>query len=69
MSEFGDPPNEEIEDVVAIANTDKAVLVRIEGADYWIPFSQIGEDSTVWEKGDSGTLVIPAWLAKSKGII
>jgi hypothetical protein len=40
MSEFDEAPDEEIEDVVAIANTDKAVLVRIEGADYWIPFAK-----------------------------
>jgi hypothetical protein len=64
-----EPELEELEDVVAIANTDKAVLVRIEGADYWIPFSLIGEESTVWEKGDTGTLTIPVWLAKTKGII
>jgi hypothetical protein len=40
-----------------------ALLVDIDGKDYWIPQSQIHEDSEVWKAGDEGELVIPEWLA------
>lgn len=66
---------EELEDCYVLAHTDKAVLVRHEGSDYWIPFSQIDPESSIvkegkdFEKGDTGSIIIPRWLAAQKGIV
>lgn len=57
-----------IDDAICTAATDKAILVLIEGRQYWIPQSQIGVESEVWRKGDEGTLVINEWIAYVKGI-
>ena len=51
--------------------TEKALLVADEdGEEHWIPFSQIHDDSEIYEnskKGDSGKLVVHEWLAKKIG--
>jgi hypothetical protein len=57
-----------IDDVICKAATGKAILVVIEGEEYWIPQSQVDDDSEVWEKDDEGTLVISDWIAEQKGI-
>lgn len=57
-----------IEDVVAVRETELALLVVVNGEETWIPKSQIKDESEVNEPGDSGTLVIPEWLADDKGI-
>jgi len=61
--------NVTIEDVLCKASTDKAILAVIEGKEYWIPQSQIDDDSEVWGGGDEGTLVITEWIAMEKGIL
>ncbi|HUI23280.1 MAG TPA: hypothetical protein VLY82_02690 [Nitrososphaerales archaeon] len=63
-----EPVSVEVE--LAIASTDQAILIRIEDGEeeIWIPKSQIHADSEVSEEGDSGTLIIPRWLAREKGI-
>jgi hypothetical protein len=48
--------------------TDKALLVVVEGEEFWIPRSAIHDDSEVWDEGHDGTLVIPLWLAEAKGL-
>lgn len=53
--------------------TEKAVLVRIEGSDYWIPDSQIEQESEIYvgcgmERGDHGTIVMTDWIAQEKGL-
>ena len=60
---------EMIDDVRAIANTEKAVLVLIEGEKYWIPFSVLGTDTEVRMKGDEGTLHVARWFAKKEKIV
>jgi hypothetical protein len=52
-----------------IANTKEAALCVIDGEEYWIPQSQILNDSYVWKKGDEGTLVITEWIAIEKGLV
>jgi len=51
--------------------TAKAILVEAEdGEEHWIPFSQIHDDSEIYEsskKDDEGKLVISEWLAKKIG--
>lgn len=50
--------------------TEMAYLCRIDGADHWIPRSQINEDeSEVTVEGDVGILVMSEWIAQSKGLI
>lgn len=51
------------------AETAKAIMVTDGFKTVWIPKSQIAETSEVQEKGDSGNLRIPEWLAKEKGLI
>jgi len=47
----------------------RSLIVVFEGEEVLIPKSQIGESSEVWSEGDSGTLVIPRWLARDRGMI
>lgn len=59
----------EIADVVAIRESDKAILVLINGDEHWIPKSQIDETSEVLTGTSSGVLVIKRWLAEQKGLV
>jgi hypothetical protein len=58
----------EFEDVVVEAETEKALLVEIEGDKYWLPKSQIHEDSEIQEKGDTGTLKTTKWWAEKESL-
>jgi hypothetical protein len=52
-----------------IKETDKALLVNVEGEEFWLPKQFIDDDSEVYSmKSGSGMLVIPLWLAKEKGL-
>jgi hypothetical protein len=52
------------------AETPKAILCLFEtGDEFWIPKSQIRDDSEVTTRGDKGELAIPRWLAKEKELI
>lgn len=53
----------------AIAQTDRALRVVIDGEKYWIPQKQIHDDSEVYKDGDEGELVISEWIAKEKGLL
>lgn len=66
MPEFEDKVT--IRDVKVIKATDKALLVKIEDEEVWIPQSQIDDDSEVYKAGDEGDLVISQWIADQKGI-
>jgi hypothetical protein len=57
-----------IDDVTILRPTDMAVLCESDGSEYWIPQSQIDDDSEVWEEGDEGMLVISKWIADQKGL-
>lgn len=48
--------------------SDKAILVSIEGEEVWIPQSQIHDDSEVYGKGHTGTLIVSRWIAEQKGL-
>ena len=58
-----------IDDVLCKAATPKAILVDIDGDDFWIPLSHVSDDSEVYRKDDTGTLVITDWIAAQKGIL
>ena len=53
----------------AVAESTKALLCIIDDEEYWIPKSQIHEDSEVSEVGDEGDLIISEWLAIEKGLV
>lgn len=53
-------------DVVRL--TERAVLVKYDGATVWLPLSQI-DDPDRLEEGDKGiTVSITEWLANEKGL-
>jgi len=57
-------------EVTVVNITDKGIFVDYELEEGFVPFSQIDEESDITEdaqKGDTGTLVIPEWLAGDRG--
>jgi hypothetical protein len=58
----------QIHNVTVSRETEAALLVEIEGETFWIPKSQIHDDSEVYKADTEGTLVIPLWLAEEKGL-
>lgn len=58
----------QIQDVTVVRETEAALLVNIEEEEFWIPKSQIDDDSEVYKMGTDGTLVISAWFAQKLGI-
>lgn len=60
------------ERVEVVRMGEKAVLVRYEGIEVWIPYSQLLDDSEVCQRSEPGeecSLVIPDWLAEAKGLM
>jgi hypothetical protein len=60
------------ETVKVVRKSDKAVLVEYCTVEAWIPFSQILDDSEIYnvsEPGDEGKLCLPEWLAEKKGLV
>lgn len=57
--------------VLVKAATDKALLVEYESEEFWIPKSQIHDDSEIYSShqlGEEGELVLPYWFAEQKGL-
>lgn len=59
----------EFTDCKVVDMSDLAIKVDIDGKLYWIPQSQVDDDSEIWQNGQEGTLVISEWIAKEKGLI
>lgn len=57
------------DDVEALKETDKALLVEIEGEEIWIPKSVIDDDSEVYAEGHEGRLAVHEWWAEKEGLI
>jgi hypothetical protein len=58
--------------IVNFARSGLAVLVTIDGEDVWLPFSEIREPDELSIRASRGLeidIVIPAWMAKQKGLI
>ena len=67
MTDFAEKTR--IEAVVALRQTEKALLVEMPDGDrYWIPQKIIDDDSEVWREGQEGTLVLAAWWAEKEGL-
>ncbi len=56
------------DEVIVKKTTPKALLVEIDGEEYWLPKSQLGKATDVENEGDIGTIEIPKWLAEEKGL-
>ncbi len=62
------------EDVRAIQETDRALLVELDGEEKWIPKSVIHDDSEVWtmrgdeDEGREGKLIVKGWWARKEGL-
>lgn len=53
----------EFDGVTITKATDRAILADFGDAVYWIPQSQVHDDSDIWREGESGKLVITDWYA------
>ncbi len=52
------------------AESEKAILVDIEGVKVWVPKSQIDDESEVYsKKSGGGLLVVSRWWAEQKGLV
>lgn len=58
-------------EAVCLKDSGQALLIEIDGEEFWIPQSQILPDSEVYDAGKNseGTLVISEWIATQKGIL
>lgn len=54
----------EVDFDVVVRSTDKAFLVVIENEEIWLPKSQV--DLSFNDDAQSGSVVMPMWLARSK---
>lgn len=55
-------------DVICVRETDKALLVKFENKEAWVPKSQLHpEENEIRESGDMGMLVVRRWIAEQKG--
>ena len=56
-------------DAECIRQTPEAILVVVDGDQYWIPQSLIHVDSEVYELDGRGSLIIPEWFAIQRGLV
>lgn len=61
-------------EVTYLTETKLAVLVEVDGAEHWIPNSQIDEDSEVFVgcnlmRGDRAKLICTVYIATQKGLV
>lgn len=62
-------PTSEFDGCECVGESDKAILVRFEdNHQAWIPKSQVDDDSEVYSRHDSGTLIISEWWADKEGL-
>jgi len=59
----------EFDDVEVMVDSGKSILCNVDGAEVWIPKSQISDESEVYEEGTSGKLIIPRWLAVDRKLM
>ncbi len=56
-------------EAILVRTTAKAILVEIDGKEYWVPSSLVLDESEDLEQpGDIGRLVIPRWKAVEMGL-
>lgn len=56
--------------VTCVRDSVRALCVRFEGVDTWVPRSQLhATENEIKKQGDQGMLILPLWLAQEKGWI
>lgn len=60
-----------IDDADCIHETPKAILVEAPDFDeaVWVPQSQVDDESEVYKRGTTGTLIVSDWFAEQQGWI
>ena len=59
---------EEVE-VVAVSSKGNAVMLRIDGEDEWIPFSQIEDNGEDFKVGNTfPKIYLTQWICEQKGL-
>lgn len=56
-------------DVVVEHETEGALLCIIDSEKYWVPKSQIHDDSEVYKLDTEGALIVVTWWAKKAGLV
>ena len=66
-------------EAVFLKETEKALLVDIEGEECWVPWSQVDCEESDFKPGcstdgdvkagDVGELVVSGWIAEQKGLV
>lgn len=58
-------------DVTLVHATAKAILIEMEGEEYWVPLSLVRDGSQVQQmsEGDVGALVVPKWFAEKEHLV
>lgn len=54
---------------IAKMGTPKALFVETDVGEFWVPKSQIDDDSDVHDSGHEGQLVVSEWWAKQKELV
>jgi hypothetical protein len=54
--------------VLVLRESDAALLCQIEGHERWIPRDKLCDGTTIRQKGDTGTLVVPRSFAVEWGL-
>lgn len=65
MADFKDKAS--FDDAFCEDETEKALRVNVGGKSRWVPKSLVDDDSEVYEKGQSGILVVAEWFAVKEG--
>lgn len=61
--------------VMCLKDTGQALLCRMissdgpmkYGQEFWVPQSQVHDNSPVYEQGDTGKLIVTSWFASKEG--
>ena len=57
-----------LEDCTILKKTDKAVLIRYDGEQHWLPLSQVADADDLHEQTSGITVSITEWIAEQKNI-
>jgi hypothetical protein len=69
---LSDEETTELEVDLVKHNGDKALLLEIDGVEYWLPKSAIekgGDIDADAEKGAEGTVIVATWWARDRGLL
>ena len=58
----------DIPNTTIIKATVKAILIKSPELkkEEWVPLSAIHDNSEIWKKGETGTLLVKSWFAEKK---